>query len=64
MEFRRISPKCVIGSCPAVYETESGDLLIVGFIPTADESQVIASNKSGEEMAVRVPKSLIANLKF
>ncbi|MBI4088875.1 hypothetical protein HY415_02160 [Candidatus Kaiserbacteria bacterium] len=59
----------MIGSCPTVFEKDpvgkEGDLIIVGFIPTSEELNAVAHGlKSGEEVAVRVPKSLIAGLKF
>jgi len=82
MKVRRISPECVIGSCPAVFkviaecgigacpavlQSSDGDLVIVGRLLTDEECQAIAcciKVKVGEETAVRVPKSLIASLKF
>lgn len=60
----QISPECVIGSCPTVFSAD-GDLIIVGSVLTAEELKAIAHKfKPGEEVAVRVPKSLISGLKF
>lgn len=78
--MRQISPECVIGSCPAVFEViaecgigtcptvlkaSNGDLVIIGWLLTDEERQAVGHHiKAGEETAVRVPKSLIASLKF
>lgn len=60
----QISPDCGLGACATVFEAE-GDLIIVGTVLTAEELGAVAHKvKSGEEMAVRVPKSLIAGLKI
>ncbi len=60
----QISPDCGIGACPTAFEAE-GDLIIVGHILTPEELRAVAHKiNPGEETAVRVPKSLIADLKF
>ena len=66
MKVQRISPECGIGACPAVFEiTSECVLIIVGFVPTSEELNAVSHKmKSGEEAAVRVPKSLIAHLKL
>lgn len=80
MELKKISSECVVGACPAVFEViaqcgvgmcptvlsaPDDDLLIVGRTLTDEEFKAAAPHiRAGEETAVRVPKSLIAGLKF
>jgi hypothetical protein len=60
----QISPDCGIGACPTAF-VAGDDLIVVGAVLTAEETQAVAHKiKAGEETAVRVPKSLIARLKF
>lgn len=68
MKVRRISPECGIGACQAVYEIDEGsDLIIVGLAATEEELRAIATeirDKDLGEVAVRIPRLLIANLKL
>lgn len=60
----QVSPECGIGTCPAVFDKE-GDLIIIGSVLTQEELGAIEHKvEPGRETAVRVPKSLIASLKF
>jgi hypothetical protein len=66
--IKRISPECGIAACPAVYEKENGDLLIVGKMLTVNElieaSPFVKASLIDGESVVCVPKALIADLKF
>lgn len=65
MKVRQISHDCGIGACPSVFETTDGDLIIVGATLTSEERRAVARKMNLDgETAVRIPKSLIANLKF
>jgi hypothetical protein len=53
---------CSGGSCPAVYATDKGSLIVQGTIVT-DPEALAAMNLPEHETAVEVPTSLLASLK-
>lgn len=65
MEVRELAVQCAVGPCPAVFESSEGDLIIVGAVLTTEESAAVAHRiQPGTETAVRVPRSLLAQLKL
>jgi hypothetical protein len=55
-ELRLIGTACGIGSCPAVYRTNRGTLIIQGTTVTADEAGI--SLPAGESL-VEIPEELL-----
>jgi hypothetical protein len=53
---------CSGGTCPAVFETDRGTLVIQGAIVT-DPDALAAMELPAHESAVEVPASLLASLK-
>ncbi len=54
--------RCNFGACPAVFELEDGQLVIVGKKPTADLDQELSSLVAGDEYAIVVSPALLANI--
>jgi len=65
MKFREITPKemrCMIGSCPAIFETERGTYIIVGEkIPSEKIPDRIKNKVGPDENAIEVPNKLLKN---
>lgn len=51
--------RCVIGSCPAVYEAENGDLIVVGATINSDTIKELEGKVGPGETAVRISRSLV-----
>ncbi len=51
------SGDCAGENCPAVYDTDSGDLFVQGYNPTGDETAQL-HNIGADEGAVRIPYAL------
>jgi hypothetical protein len=60
-EARNVTPEhmqCLVGACPAIYETKQGNYLVVG--KQVNPSDVGLAGKVGEgEVLVKVPRELI-----
>jgi hypothetical protein len=53
---------CQGGSCPAVYATDRGTLVVQGEIVT-DPQAIADANLSGTETLVEIPPALLSRLK-
>lgn len=66
MRLKEITPKtlmCVVGACPAVYETDRGTIILVGCRLAADAVADLLPNRvAPHEAAIEVPRELLANL--
>ena len=54
---------CQGNSCPAIYATDRGTLVVQGGIVT-DRQAIADANPSAGETLVEIPGSLLANLKI
>lgn len=54
---------CVIGTCPALFETDEGTFLIIGKKLNKENIPAEVKRKIGsDEMVIEVPKNLITDL--
>ena len=54
---------CIIGGCPAVYETDRGTLLIVGKRVQPEVRRQVPAEKVGpDEVVIEIPRDLLAAL--
>ena len=51
--------RCIIGSCPAVYEADDGDLIVVGATIKADAVEGLEGKVGACETAVRISRALV-----
>lgn len=65
LKVKELAVECAVGPCPAVFQGDEEDLIIVGAMLTAEELVAIANRLDVKtETAVRVPRSLLAQLKL
>jgi hypothetical protein len=66
MKLKEITPeylRCVIGTCPAVYETDRGTYILIGkVVKSADIGSSLAERIGPDETVVEIPKELVSNL--
>lgn len=66
MKLKEITPehlRCVIGACPAVYETDRGTYVLIGkIVNDTDIANVLAGMVGADEMAVEIPKEFLSGL--
>ena len=66
MKIREITPKeyqCIVGACPAVFQTDRGSILIVGRVLTEDERGRLPEIAVGKgEAVVEVPTGLLSKI--
>ena len=65
MALKEITPlhlRCGIGQCPAVYEYDAGDLIIVGKIVGDEILADLAGKVGSDEYAVRISRAMFANV--
>ncbi|MBX2804747.1 MAG: hypothetical protein KTR19_02145 [Hyphomicrobiales bacterium] len=55
--------RCSFGGCPAVYETEDGEIVIIGKKASAQIEEKLKNNISSDEWVVVVNRELLANIK-
>jgi hypothetical protein len=53
---------CRFGACPAVFELEDGQLVIVGKKPTGDLNQELSPLVGSDEYAIVISPALLANV--
>ncbi len=51
--------RCIIGSCPAVYEAENGDLIVVGSSIEAGTVEALKGKVGKDESVVRISRALV-----
>lgn len=64
--MRDITPsifKCNLGLCPAVYELDSGQVLIIGKKPSALLNKQIETKVGEDEYAIIVDPRMLVNVK-
>ena len=65
-KLREITPahlRCLVGACPAVYETDDGRLLIIGKTLSPEAASLLPPGKVGPgEAVIEISRALIANL--
>ena len=55
--------KCVLGSCPSIFETDRGTFIIIGErLEKWQEENLLAGKVGLGEAAIEVPKNLLKNL--
>lgn len=66
MKLREITPehmRCIIGSCPAIYETNRGTYILIGHKLNLKKIDSNLKNKiSSHENAIEVPQELLKNI--
>ena len=55
------NPQCRGGRCPAVFETDDGDFIVQGFVLSKEDRGAL--DIPGDEDAVRIPRSLLDQLR-
>ena len=63
--LRNLTPnkfRCSFGGCPAVFETENGEIVIVGKKPSSTISEQLKNKVSQDELAIVIERELLANL--
>ena len=54
---------CVVGACPAIFETEHGSYVLIGKVVNKDISDSVLKSRIGRgEIAIEVPKELISQI--
>ncbi|HOZ46600.1 MAG TPA: hypothetical protein PLO37_06595 [Candidatus Hydrogenedentes bacterium] len=62
MRIREITPeplKCIVGACPAVYETDRGTFILIG--RQLDVAQLLPGKVGSEETAIEIPQELLTD---
>lgn len=55
---------CIVGACPAIYETDRGTILLVGArLDPKDVEAFLAGKVAPHEEVIEIPKELISRLK-
>lgn len=54
--------RCVYGACPAVYELDADQVLIIGAKPSTELEDALRGKVSSEEYAIVVSRKLLANV--
>lgn len=54
--------RCHIAACPAVYELDSGKLLIIGAKPSPELGEKLKGKVGPDEYAIVISKQLLANV--
>lgn len=54
--------RCNIAACPAVYELDSGKLLIIGAKPSPEIGEKLSGKVGPDEYAIVISKQLLANI--
>jgi hypothetical protein len=54
--------RCVVGTCPAVYETSDGQLVIIGKSLDGDTLRDLSKKIGADEHAVVISRELLANV--
>lgn len=66
MKLKDITPthlKCLVGACPAVYQTDDGRCFVVGKRASAAASGAVPFDKIGpDEVMIEVPEDLLLRL--
>lgn len=66
MKLIEITPEslcCVIGTCPAVFETDSGSYVLIGkVVKDGDSAALLAGRIGPDEVAIEIPKEFLSRL--
>lgn len=66
MNIRELTPeamRCIIGNCPAIFETDRGTYLIIGRkIDMGDSIGNISARVGENETIIEIPKILLSNI--
>ena len=66
MKLRDITPKslqCIISSCPAIYETDRGTIVLIGRRLDSVRDSGLLPGKVGEgEVAIEIPRELLSGI--
>jgi hypothetical protein len=58
----RATMDCIPGSCPAVFENDNGDYVIIGKRPSDDTLEELSDRIGEDELAVIIPAELLEKL--
>lgn len=65
LQLRDRTPKplaCIVGGCPAVFETQRGTFVLIGRCLSEEERAGIQGRIGEGEMAIEVPRELLLDL--
>ena len=66
MKLTEKTPKkynCIIGACPAVFETDQKSYVVIGKVLSKSQVNKLLKGRVGkDEMAVEFPKGLLENI--
>lgn len=66
MKLRNITPKalqCIIGSCPAIHETDRGTIIVIGTrLDAAYVAELLPGKVDAHEEAIEVPCELLNDI--
>jgi hypothetical protein len=66
MKLKEITPehlRCVVGACPAVYETDRGTYVLIGkIVNDVNIANLLAGKVGADEMVVEIPKEFLSSL--
>lgn len=67
MKIRNITPEkmlCVVGACPAIYETDRGTIVIIGKrLPQKDVNLLLSGKVDTQEEVIEIPRELLSDIK-
>jgi hypothetical protein len=66
MKLKEITPQhlnCGIGACPAIFETENGDYVLIGEeVSSADQGGTLQGRVGPGETVIKIPRGLIQDI--
>lgn len=66
MKLRNITPepmRCVIGSCPAIHETDRGTFVIIGRrLDAASVAELLPGKVAAHEEAIEISRKLLSEI--
>jgi len=67
-QLKNITPEhmmCVVGSCPAIYETDRETIVIVGTRFSPEDADILLSGQvAPHEEVIEIPRELLKELTF